>query len=103
MKKLILTMAAMLTIGVAAAQTNPNQPPQPSTTPLPPPKTELKEKPVKDEKILNDGVTKQPNMQGEIQPRKDEIKTQGHVKSTPKLSTNNDTVKPVEKVKKKGN
>lgn len=102
MKKMILTMAAILTIGVAAAQTEPRQVPQPPTTPLPPPKTEIKDKPVKDEEIQKDGVTKEPKMQGEVQPRKDELKTQGHIKSTPNPSTVNDTVKPVKKVKKKG-
>jgi hypothetical protein len=102
MKKIILTMAAILTIGIASAQTDPKQVPQPPQTPStplppPPPKTEIKDKPVKDAEIQNDAVTKQPKKQGEIQPRKDELKTQGHVKSTSQPATVNDTVKAVKK------
>lgn len=100
MKKLILSMAAIFTMGIAVAQTDPKQPPQTPSTPPPPPKTELKNNPVKDEEIQNDAVNKQPKMQGEIQPRKDELKTQNHVKSTTPPSTLNDTVKPVKKAKK---
>jgi len=103
MKKLILTMAAIFTIGIAAAQTDPKQvqqPPQTPSTPLPPPKTEIKDKPIKDSEIQNDAVNRQPKMQGEIQPRKDELKTQNHVKSTSNPATVNDTVKPVKKPKK---
>jgi hypothetical protein len=103
MKNLILTMAAIFTVGIAAAQTDPKQVPQPPQAPstaLPAPKTEIKGKPVKDAEIQNDAVNKQPKMQGEVQPRKDELKTQNHVKSTPNPSVVNDTVKPVKKPKK---
>jgi hypothetical protein len=106
MKKIILTLAAIFTMGIAAAQTDPKdpkqvlQPPQTPSTPLPPPKTDIKQKVVKDEVIQRDGVTNEPKMQGEVQPRKDELKTQGHVKSTPKPSTVNDTVKSVKQSKR---
>lgn len=103
MKKIILTMAAIFTIGIASAQTDPKQVPQsPQTpsTPLPPPKTEIKDKPIKDAEIQNDAVNKQPKKQGEVQPRKDELKTQGHVKSTPMPTTVSDTVKAVKKTSK---
>lgn len=106
MKKIILTLAAIFTVGIAAAQTDPKdtrqvpQPPQIPSTPPPLPKTDIKDKPIKDEEIQRDGVTRESKMPGEVQPRKDELKTQGHVKSTPKPSTVNDTVKPVKKTKK---
>ncbi|MHA3787618.1 hypothetical protein ACX0HA_05345 [Flavobacterium hauense] len=102
MKKILLTMAAILVLGIASAQTDPKQVPPAPSTPMPPPKTELKDKPVKDEEIQKDAVNRQPKKQGEIQPRKDELKTQNHVKSTPQPSTLNDTVKPVKKAKRKG-
>jgi hypothetical protein len=105
MKKIILTLAAIFTIGIAFAQTDPKQVPQPPQTPLaplppPPPKTEIKDKPIKDAEIQNDAVTKQPKKQGEIRPRKDELKTQNHVKSTSQPAIVNDTVKAVKKTPK---
>jgi|GEM_PF-2531220 len=96
MKKILITMAAVFAISMASAQTDPKQVPQsPQTpsTPLPPAKTEVKAKPVKDDKIQKDAVSKQPKMQGEVQPRKDELKTQDHVKGTSKPMTP-DTIKP---------
>lgn len=91
MKKLILTMAAIFSLTIAAAQTNPNTVPQ---TPATPTKTDVKAvKPVKDAELQNDAVNKQPKKQGEIQPRKDEIKTQDHAKSSQKPAVK-DTLKP---------
>jgi hypothetical protein len=98
MKKIILSLAAVLVFGIASAQTEPKQEPQ--ITPPPPPKTVIKEtKPVKDAEIQNDAVSKQPKMEGEVQPRRDELKTQDHVKSTPDPATVKDTVRPVKKAK----
>ena len=103
MKKIILTMAAIFTLGIASAQTDPKQVPQPpqapSTSPSPP-KTDIKTKPVKDAEIQNDAVNKQAKKTGEVQPRKDEMKTQEHVKGTTKPSTP-DTVKPTRTEPKK--
>lgn len=106
MKKIILSLAAIFTMGIAAAQTDPKdpkqmpQPPQAPSTPLTPPQTDSKQKAVKDQEIQRDGVTREPKMPGEVQPRKDELKTQGHVKSTPKPSAVSDTVKPGKQSKK---
>ena len=105
MKKIILTLAAIFIISIASAQTDPKQvpqPPQTPSTPLPPPpsKTALKEKPLTDAEIQSDAVNKQPKKQGEVQPRKDELKTQNHVKSTPSPGTVNDTVRTVKKDKR---
>lgn len=105
MKKIILTLAAIFTIGIASAQTDPKLVPQPAqtpSTPLPPPpsKTALKEKPVSDAQIQVDAVNKQAKKQGEIQPRKDELKTQNHVKGTPSPATVSDTVRAVKKDKR---
>lgn len=91
MKKIILTMAAVLTLSIASAQTDPKQVPQPPQTP--PVKTDSKLKPVKDAEIQKDAVNKQSKKAGEVQPRKDEIKTREHVKSTTKPSTP-DTIRP---------
>lgn len=102
MKKVIMTIVAVFSISIAVAQTDPKQvpqPPQTPSTPLPPPKTDIKDKPVKDAEIQNDAVNKQPKPQGEVQPRKDEIKTQNHVKSTSR-PTVNDTIKAMKKDKK---
>lgn len=103
MKKTFMTLAAIFSISMAFAQTDPKQVPQPPQTPSTPvtPKTEIKDKPVKDEEIQNDAVNKQPKPAGEVQPRKDEIKTQDHVKSTSRPETVTDTVKAVKKDKKK--
>jgi len=96
MKKIIMTMAAVLTLSIASAQTDPKQvpqTPQTPTTPMPPAKTDIKSKPIQDSEIQTDAVNKQPKKQGEVQPRKDELKTQDHVKGTTKPMTA-DTIKP---------
>ncbi|MDV6168770.1 hypothetical protein R1T16_10060 [Flavobacterium sp. DG1-102-2] len=96
MKKIFFTMAAVLTISIASAQTDPKQvpqPPQTPSTPLPPAKTDMKAKPVQDVQIQKDAVNKQPKTAGEIQPRKDELKTQDHIKGT--TTVKSDTVKAV--------
>lgn len=96
MRKIILSLGAILTMGIASAQTDPKQPAQVPQTP-PPPKTELKAKQVKDAEIQKDAVTKQPKKEGEVQPLKDEMKTHDHVKSTSKVK---DTIKTVKKITK---
>jgi hypothetical protein len=102
MKKIIMTLGALFSISIAIAQTDPKQVPQPTQTPATPmpPKTEIKDKPVTDEEIQNDAVSKEPKPAGEVQPRKDEIKTQNHVKSTSRPEAVTDTVKTVRKDKK---
>ena len=97
MKKLILTVAAVFSLTIAAAQTDPKQVPQPTQTPAAQQKstkTDIKaKKPIKDAELQNDAVTKQQKTQGDVQPRKDEIKTQNHAKSTSKPAVM-DTLKP---------
>lgn len=97
MKKLILTAAAVFSLTIAAAQTDPKQVPQPvqpTATPVQPAKTDLKaKKPIKEADMQTDAVTRQQKVQGEVQPRKDEIKTQNHAKSTSKPAVM-DTLKP---------
>lgn len=97
MKKLILTIVAVFSLTIAAAQTDPKsvpQPPQTPSTPVQPAKTDVKTKKlVKNADIQNDAVSKQPKAQGEVQPRKDEMKTQGHAKGSKKPAVK-DTLKP---------
>lgn len=100
MKKIILTLGAMLAFGIASAQTDPKQPQQPQAPPETP-KTDIQPKSLEDAEIQNDAVSNNPKKPGELQPRKDEIKTQGHVKSTPKADKEKDTTKTVKKSKKK--
>jgi hypothetical protein len=103
MKKILMTLAALLTLSIASAQTDPKQvplPPQTPTTPMPPAKTDIKSKPIQDSEIQTDAVNKQPKKQGEVQPRKDELKTQDHVKGTTKPVAS-DTIKSTKSQSKK--
>lgn len=97
MKKLILTVAAVFSLTIAAAQTDPKQvpqPAQPTATQTQPAKTAVKaKKPIKEADMQTDAVTRQQKVQGDVQPRKDEIKTQNHAKSTSKPAVM-DTLKP---------
>ena len=100
MKKIIFTLGAMLAFGIASAQTDPKQPPQPQAPPETP-KTDIQPKSLEDAEIQNDAVSNNPKKPGEVQPRKDEIKTQNHVKATPRPETVKDTAKAVKPKKKK--
>ncbi|HYD90135.1 MAG TPA: hypothetical protein VEA37_01450 [Flavobacterium sp.] len=100
MKKIFITLGAVLAFGIASAQTDPKQPQQPQAPPETP-KADIKPKSLEDAEIQNDAVSNNPKKPGEVQPRKDELKTQGHVKSTLHTEGVQDTVRPVKKAKKK--
>lgn len=100
MKKIIFTLGAMLAFSITSAQTDPEQPQQPQAPPETP-KTDIQPKTLKDAEIQNDAVSNNPKKPGEAQPRKDELKTQGHVKSTLHTEEAKDTVRAVKKPKKK--
>jgi hypothetical protein len=95
MKKIFLSLGALFTFGIASAQIDPKQAPVPST----PPSTTKAEtdNTIKPVELSKDAVDKGQKPDGEVQPRKDEIKTQDHVKSTPKPEAKTDTVKAVKK------
>jgi hypothetical protein len=98
MKKIILSMAAVLTFGIASAQVPPSQPqqtqPDPNATTTP-------DRPKKDTNVQNDVVDPTRAPQGnEVQPRKDELKTRDHVKSTPSPAITRDTINQKKKTAK---
>lgn len=99
MKKIFLSLAALFIVGVAYAQTDPNQPPVPPS-PQETTKAETRntKKPVE---LSKDAVDNQQKPEGRVQPRKDEIKTQDHVKSTPIPERKKDTVKQLKKDSRK--
>ena len=59
MKKIILTLGAVLAFGIASAQTDPKQPPQPQAPPETP-KTDIQPKSLEDAEIQNDAVSNNP-------------------------------------------
>lgn len=88
MKKIILSLTALLAFSIASAQTEPkttknpaNQTPTTTTQP--------------DKTAVGGAVVDDKNKKGSdgemIQPRKDEMKTTDHVKSTPATGTMTDT------------
>lgn len=88
MKKLILSLMAMLVFGIASAQTDP--------------KKEVKKagdiRPEKDpetEKVITD----EPKQEMLLQQKKEDIRTEDHIKSTPDLKRKHskDTVKTTRK------
>ena len=91
MKKAFLSLGALLVFGIASAQTDPQQTqtqtqtqPKTKTTTQQNDKTEVKGA------VVND--VKKTGADGEmVQPRKDELKTRDHVKSTPETTTKTDT------------
>ena len=92
MKKILLTLGAVLTFGIASAQVPPSQPqqtqPDPVTT-----KKDAETKAKKDANVQNNAITPTRAPQGnEVRPRKDELKTRDHVKSTPSPSITKDTI-----------
>jgi len=103
MKRLMLALAAMLTFGVASAQINPAQPqqtqPDPADAVAP---ADAKNTADKKVDVQVDATSRQETTVDGVQPRKDEIKTEDHVKSTPDPSTVQDKEKtPVKKNRKK--
>lgn len=106
MKNILMTLGAVLTFGIASAQIPPSQPqqtqPDPVTT-----KKDAENKAKKDANVQNDRLDPTRAPEGnEVQPRKDELKTRGHVKSTPDPAITKDTInskknKTVKKAKRK--
>lgn len=103
MKKLILSLAAVLTVSIASAQIDPDQPKQTQPDPVQGIEPDSKNKadqdvdvPIHPETIEN---------RKDKDPLKDEIKTKDHVKSTPDPSIvkdrENKEAKPVNKRRKK--
>ena len=104
MKRLILSMAAMLTFGIASAQIDPAQPQQ--TQPDPVQRVEPDSKNKADTKInvpIDPATTKDQNGITDPKPsRKDELKTVDHIKSTPDPDIVKDKEKkPVKETKKR--
>lgn len=86
MKKIVLTLGAVLTFGIASAQVPPSQPQQTQPDPITT-KKDAETKAKKDANVQNDVLA--PT---EAQQRKDELKTRNHVKSTPSPSITKDTI-----------
>jgi hypothetical protein len=104
MKKIILSAVALLAFGIASAQTEPKTP---SVAPTPPaqPVTPEEKKAQADANMQNQvpATSEQRKKMDGAQSRKDELKTQDHVKSTPDPETvkNEKDKKAVRKSKKK--
>lgn len=89
MKKIFLSLAAMLTFGIASAQISPTQPQQTQPDPV---NTTNPANPKKDTNVKNDVLDPAKPLQGnEVPPRKDELKTRDHVKSTQSPATVKDS------------
>lgn len=90
MKKIMITLGAILTFGIASAQVPPSQPQQ--TQPDPVPTVKDKDKKTKKDATMQQAVDPaKPVTTDQVQPRKDELKTRDHVKSTPNPDTMKDT------------
>lgn len=102
MKKIMITLGAILTFGIASAQVPPSQPQQTQPDPVPTVKDKDK-KTKKDASIQNQVIDpSKPVTTDQVQPRKDELKTRDHVKSTPEPNTVKDTAdRKKAKMKKK--
>ena len=88
MKKILLSLGALLVFGIARAQTEPKPPVVPDTKKPARTTTDVVEKYKKDNTIKPDVVNRQtPQGDDGVQPRKDELVTQDHIKSTPKPQT----------------
>lgn len=85
MKKIILSLAAMLTFGIASAQIDPAQPQQTQPDPAKGVEPDTKNKVDTKVDVPIDPATQnsQTGVIDDTQPRKDELKTRDHVKSTP--------------------
>ena len=89
MKKIIVTAAALFCVGFVSAQTPPQKPEKkdnPATNTTPEVIEDVKEASETKRDIIN-----KQNEDLEVQPRKDEIKTRKHIKSTPTPSRVKDT------------
>ncbi|WP_159800073.1 hypothetical protein [Flavobacterium sp. MK4S-17] len=91
MKKIFFTLSAMLAFGIAAAQTEPevNEKPEnpASTTPA------VMEKAKENSKLKRDIVNRQTTEDAKVKPRKSQLRTRKHLKSTPDADRVGDTVK----------
>lgn len=90
MKKIFTLLSALFIYGVAAAQTerSTEKPENPAkTTP------EVMEEGKKDAKLKHDVITKDDKRQDGAAPRKNQIRTRDHEKSTPKLERVTDTAR----------
>lgn len=100
MKKLILA-AALFAFGAGYSQTDPKQAPQQTQNPA----QTVPDKTNQDAEIQNDVINRQATPATDVQPRKDELKTRDHVKSTPDPAVLKDTInqkkKPVAKKSRK--
>lgn len=105
MKKIILSAIAMLAFGIASAQTDPKTPPVAPTPPSPQVTPEEK-KANADANVQNQipQTSEQRREMDGAQPRKDELKTRDHVKSTPDpeaVKNNSEDKKMTKKSKRK--
>ena len=89
MKKVFLSLGALLVFGIASAQTDPQQT-QTQTQPKTKTTTQQNDKTEVKGAVVND-VKKTGADSEMVQPRKDELKTRDHVKSTPETTTKTDT------------
>jgi hypothetical protein len=103
MKKLIMSLAAILTFGIASAQIDPEQPQQTQPDPVKGVEPDSKNKADRDVDVPIDPQTIETRKDKD--PLKDELKTKDHVKSTPDPAVVKDEKdeeeKPRDKRKKK--
>ena len=97
-----MLFAAMLAFGVASAQIDPAQPQQTQPDPASAAAADKKNAADTTIDVQTDATTRQKTTADGVQPRKDEIKTENHVKSTPDPSIVKEEKKmPPKKGKKK--
>lgn len=105
MKKIILSAIAMLAFGIASAQTEPKTPPVAPTPPSP--QVTPEEKKANADANMQNQIPQNSQQRMEMdgaQPRKDVLKTQDHVKSTPDpeaVKNNSSDVKTEKRSKRK--
>jgi len=100
MKKVFLSLAALLAFGVAQAQTDPAAAKQPAKT-VPSTETEVVKESKKEMTVKQDAVTRQQKTDGTdaTQVRKDKTVTTEHVKSTPTVQKKQATTTATRKAK----
>lgn len=100
MKKVILSLGALLAFSIASAQTDPQQvQPQTQTQSQTKTTTQQNDKTAVKGAVVNDA--NKTGADGEmVQPRKDELKTRDHVKSTPATTTDTVSKKKTGKTRK---
>mgnify|MGYP005846349779 CR=1 FL=1 len=96
MKNLILSLAALFSVSVATAQINTTQPQQTQPDPVKgvEPDSKTKADPAVAVPIDPQTTKDQTGVIDDTQPRKDELKTRDHVKSTPDSDIVKDKDKP---------